>query len=91
MENGSVWGAPTGPLERKMYDCERCGTSFSPIRIASPEACPRCLAREGVRSPLTYSLFGDLPRSRKAGEATRPGVPGAGSGRDPGDAPSATA
>lgn len=40
-----------------MYDCERCGASFSPLRIASPETCPRCLAREGLRTPLSYSLF----------------------------------
>ncbi len=74
-----------------MYDCERCGTSFSPMRIASPEACPRCLAREGVRSPLTYSLFGDLTRSRKAGEPTRPGGLGPAQAGDQGDAPAATA
>jgi hypothetical protein len=74
-----------------MYDCERCGTSFSPIRIASPEACPRCLAREGVRSPLTYSLFSDLPEARKAGEAREPSVPGPAQAGDSGDAPTATA
>ena len=77
--------------EKEMYDCERCGTSFSPMRIASPEACPRCLAREGVRSPLTYSLFGDLPESRKAGEARAAGAPGPAPAGDPGDAPTATA
>ena len=40
-----------------MYDCERCGSSFSPLRIASPDTCPRCYAREGLRAPLSYSLF----------------------------------
>lgn len=42
-----------------MYVCEQCGSSFSPIRIRSPEACPRCLVRKGVRVPLAFSpLFG---------------------------------
>jgi hypothetical protein len=53
-----------------MYDCERCGASFSPLRVASPEACPRCLAREGVRTPLSYSLFGEV-REPSAAEAPR--------------------
>jgi hypothetical protein len=51
-----------------MFDCRRCGTSFSPMRIASPEACPRCLAREGVRVPLTYSLFAGVAGSSKSSQ-----------------------
>jgi hypothetical protein len=42
-----------------MYYCERCGSSFSPIRISSPDSCPRCLAREGIRAALTYKLFSE--------------------------------
>ncbi len=42
-----------------MYYCERCGSSFSPIRISSPDTCPRCLAREGIRAALTYTLFSE--------------------------------
>jgi hypothetical protein len=56
-----------------MYDCQRCGTSFSPMRIASPEACPRCLAREGMRVPLTYSLFAEVPDPSRAAQAAGPG------------------
>lgn len=77
-----------------MYDCNRCGTSFSPMRIASPEACPRCLAREGVRSPLTYSLFGGLTPSRHdGGQAAQPepAVLDSAQAEDLGDAPTATA
>ena len=40
-----------------MYSCGRCGASFSPLRIPAQETCPRCRAREGVRAPLTFSLF----------------------------------
>ena len=43
-----------------MYDCERCGSSFNPLRIASPETCPRCCAREGLREPLSFSLFKEM-------------------------------
>jgi hypothetical protein len=72
-----------------MYDCERCGASFSPVRVASPEACPRCLARDGVRAPLVYSLFAD-PKRR-----TGPEDPSAAAALEPseesGGTPSATA
>jgi hypothetical protein len=71
-----------------MYDCERCGASFSPVRVASPEACPRCLARDGVRAPLVYSLFAELKDRRET-----PGTPPAvlEPSEEPGGATSATA
>jgi hypothetical protein len=73
-----------------MYDCERCGASFSPVRVASPEACPRCLARDGVRAPLVYSLFAEPKRRR-----TEPEDPSPAAALEPseetGGAPSATA
>ncbi len=40
-----------------MFSCERCGSSFSPIRVASGEACPRCRARDGVEAPLAFAPF----------------------------------
>jgi hypothetical protein len=59
-----------------MYDCERCGASFSPLRIASPDTCPRCFVREGVRTQLSYSLFGkgksDLTREPQGPPASAP-------------------
>lgn len=55
-----------------MYDCARCGASFSPLRISSPETCPRCLAREGVRAPLSYSLFGEVGKSQSVHPRVNP-------------------
>jgi reverse gyrase len=72
-----------------MYDCERCGASFSPVRIASPEACPRCLARDGVRTPLVYSLFAELKDRREGVDA--PPAAGLEPSEEPGGATSATA
>jgi hypothetical protein len=38
-----------------MYTCERCGTRFGrPSSVL--ESCPRCLARDGVRVALAFSL-----------------------------------
>jgi hypothetical protein len=72
-----------------MFDCRRCGTSFSPMRIASSEACPRCLAREGVRAPLTYSLFSEVSGARKTTQAPQPEALEPSQGVDLGDAPTA--
>lgn len=41
-----------------MYICERCGTRFG-RRTATVESCPRCLARDGIRVALAFSLFED--------------------------------
>jgi hypothetical protein len=40
-----------------MFNCERCGSSFSPLRAAAVGFCPRCQARDGVASPLSFKLF----------------------------------
>jgi hypothetical protein len=40
-----------------MFRCERCGSSFSATRAARTEHCPRCLGRDGVESPLSFSMF----------------------------------
>jgi uncharacterized OB-fold protein len=40
-----------------MLACDRCGASFSPIRVGAAADCPRCRAREGVSVSLTLSLF----------------------------------
>jgi hypothetical protein len=45
-----------------MYTCERCGTRFGrPSAVL--ESCPRCLAREGVRVSLAFSLYGEVEAS----------------------------
>lgn len=40
-----------------MFKCERCGSSFSPIRVANSETCPRCRARDGVEAPMSFAPF----------------------------------
>ena len=40
-----------------MFNCERCGSSFSPIRVANSQTCPRCRARDGVEAPMTFAPF----------------------------------
>ncbi len=41
-----------------MYACERCGTRFGRAPDLF-ESCPRCLAREGARTPLVLEPAGD--------------------------------
>jgi hypothetical protein len=55
-----------------MFTCERCGCSFSPIRAAVLEYCPRCRARDGVAVPLIFSLFKDPPAKDKDSTSDRP-------------------
>jgi hypothetical protein len=40
-----------------MFSCEKCGSSYSPIRAAGLENCPRCRARYRVAVPLTFRAF----------------------------------
>ena len=39
-----------------MVHCERCGSSFSPIRAATIGYCPRCLLRDDVSVPLIVGI-----------------------------------
>jgi hypothetical protein len=39
-----------------MFNCERCGAGYSPIRAAILEFCPRCWARDQVRVPLVVKV-----------------------------------
>ena len=39
-----------------MFRCERCESSFSPIRVSSRQNCPRCRARDGVSVPLVLEM-----------------------------------
>jgi uncharacterized OB-fold protein len=52
-----------------MLRCERCGSSYSPLRAVGVENCPRCQARDRTTVPLTFKVF-QLPQSAKepAGE-----------------------
>lgn len=52
--------------ECEVFVCERCGSSYSSVRAAVTENCPRCLLRDRVSSPLTFKLF-RLPLGEDAG------------------------
>ena len=43
-----------------MFQCERCGSSYSARHVVALENCPRCLMRERVEAPLAFKAF-DLP------------------------------
>jgi hypothetical protein len=40
-----------------MFYCERCGTRFNAGAASSALVCPRCRAKDGVFSPLTFQIF----------------------------------
>jgi hypothetical protein len=50
-----------------MFNCERCGSSFSPLRAASLGFCPRCQGRDGVAAPLSFKLFTPSSLAEEAG------------------------
>jgi hypothetical protein len=54
-----------------MFRCERCGSSFSPIRVPHTEACPRCRARDRVWAPLSFAPFSAI--TSEADDALPPG------------------
>lgn len=57
-----------------MFKCDRCGSSFNPIRVASSHNCPRCRARDRVDAPLTLQLFeSEIDGDPEAGKAPRQG------------------
>ena len=37
-----------------MFTCERCGSSFHPLRAAAMGNCPRCRMRDGIWAPLKF-------------------------------------
>jgi hypothetical protein len=39
-----------------MFRCESCGSGYSAQAASSWEACPRCLAKEGAKVPLSFEL-----------------------------------
>ena len=39
-----------------MFRCDNCGSGYSTRAASSWSACPRCLAREGIKVPLTFEL-----------------------------------
>jgi uncharacterized OB-fold protein len=51
-----------------MLRCERCGSSYSPLRTVGVENCPRCKARDRKAVPLTFKVFELPPKEPKAPE-----------------------
>jgi hypothetical protein len=56
-----------------MYECERCGSRFSPIRVPAGADCPRCRARDGATVPLSLSLFAAASKAVAEKHAIRKG------------------
>ena len=53
-----------------MLRCERCGSSYSPLRAIGVENCPRCQARDRKDVPLTFKAF-ELPAKEPKDAAER--------------------
>jgi hypothetical protein len=56
-----------------MFECARCGSSYS-SRHVGIENCPRCRLRDKVDSPLAFKAF-DLS-GIKAAQSARPAAEG---------------
>jgi len=48
-----------------MFRCDNCGSGYSAQTASSWTSCPRCLAKEKVRAPLTFELGWQHPRVDK--------------------------
>jgi uncharacterized OB-fold protein len=53
-----------------MFNCERCGSSFNPLRAAALGYCPRCQGRDGVAAPLSFKLFAAATATNEARPAS---------------------
>jgi hypothetical protein len=60
-----------------MFKCERCGSSFNPLRAATLGFCPRCQGRDGVAAPLSFKLFPAAPEVGPASAVAQELVEGA--------------
>jgi hypothetical protein len=47
-----------------MFQCEKCGSSYSAMHAVAIENCPRCLARDQITSPLVFKPF-QFPEATK--------------------------
>lgn len=68
--------------EMEMFLCERCGIRFSTGALSGIRTCPRCHARDGVTSMLTWEPMlparnatgaPPMPRREPEREVVRPG------------------
>jgi hypothetical protein len=49
-----------------MFRCDNCGSGYSAQAASSWASCPRCLAKERIRMPLSF----ELGWQRRAGKST---------------------
>jgi predicted nucleic acid-binding Zn-ribbon protein len=54
-----------------MFGCERCGARFNSARAAAIRDCPRCLLRDDVASPLSWTPDRTGPAGRPAPKVKR--------------------
>jgi predicted nucleic acid-binding Zn-ribbon protein len=55
-----------------MFECERCGSSYSARHTATMGDCPRCQGRDKIASPLVFKPFSRAqPRRAPSTEAVR--------------------
>lgn len=55
-----------------MFHCEKCGSRFNAAYAVAVETCPRCHARDGTESPLTFSPFRRFELREPSGIAAGP-------------------
>lgn len=55
-----------------MFHCEKCGSRFNAAYAVAVETCPRCHARDGTESPLTFSPFRRFELSEPSPIASAP-------------------
>lgn len=55
-----------------MFQCERCGSSYSARHTVAMSECPRCLGKDRVSSPLTFKAFSRIEGRAKSREGSKP-------------------
>jgi hypothetical protein len=55
-----------------MFQCERCGSSYSARHTVAMSECPRCLGKDRVSAPLTFKAFSRIEGRAKPRSAPQP-------------------
>lgn len=58
-----------------MFQCERCGSSYSARHAVAMSECPRCLGKDRVSSPLTFKAFSRIEGRADPRPESRPSQP----------------
>jgi hypothetical protein len=55
--DGYLQAIGVGEIGREsLFRCDNCGSGYSAEAAASWPACPRCLAKERIKVPLSFEL-----------------------------------